>query len=213
MSNHLQCSPCNVTWCSIFPVLLWQHNFFLCFFFNRVCIDFVKWKFYVYILLLSDGGGRFLVSVHPLLLFSHWFWPSLCYPSYISHLIVIMFLFRSQTPFLFHLSDPFTFLVIRTRAPLQESDVPQAQEGATCLGWILAVWLYLFTFHGTSFVWVWNLAMNVGICWNVGQRVHCIHYIFLAFLFSHFPLVSSAFYSFPENIAQLFPNLKPITES
>lgn len=49
--------------------------------------------------------------------------------------------------------------------------------------------------------------------WNVGQRVHCIHYIFLAFPFFHFPLVSSAFYSFPENIAQLFPNLKPITES
>lgn len=34
-----------------------------------------------------------------------------------------------------------------------------------------------------------------------------------SFPFFHFPLVSSAFYSFPENIAQLFPNLKPITES
>lgn len=169
-------------------------------------LDFVKWTFYVYILLLSDCGGRFLVSVHLSLLFSHWFWPSLGYPSYISHLIVILFLFRSQTSFLFHLSDPFTFLVIRTRSPLQESDFPQAQEGATCLGWILAVWLYLFTFHGTFFV-------SLKSRWNVGQRVHWIHYIFLAFLFFHFPLVSSAFYSFPENSAQLFPNLKPITES
>lgn len=78
----------------------------------------------MYILLLSDCGGQFLVSVHLSLLFSHWFWPSLGYPSYISHLIVILFLFRSQTSFLFHLSDPFTFLVIRTRSSLQESRRP-----------------------------------------------------------------------------------------
>ncbi len=159
MSNHLQCSPCNVTWCSIFPVLLWQHNFFLFFFFYRVCLDFVKWKFYVYILLLSDGGGRFLVSVHPLLLFSHWFWPSLCYPSHISHLIVIMFLFRSQTPFLFHLSDPFTFLVIRTRVRRPTSPGRSHLPGVNSGGLVILIHIpwYIFCLSLKSRYECWNM--------------------------------------------------------
>lgn len=95
---------------------------------------------------------------------------------------------------LFHLSDPFTFLVIRTRA------APGVRR-PTSLGWILAVWLYLFTFHGTFFVQVWNL-----------DEMWAKEYT-TSFQLSFFHFVSSAFYSFPENIALLFPNLKPITES
>lgn len=62
-------------------------------------LDFVKRMFYVYILQLSDCEGRFMVSIHLSLLFSHWFWPSLCYPSYISLLIMNLFLFWRQTSF------------------------------------------------------------------------------------------------------------------
>lgn len=133
-------------------------------------------------------GGRFLVSIHLSLLFSHWFWPTLCYSSYISHLIVILFLFRSLTPFFVSSVWPVHISGNQNQSPLQESDVPQAQEGATCLGWILAVWLYLFTFHGTFF-----LEASLKSRWNVGQRVHCIHYIFLAFLFSTFHLCPQHF--------------------
>lgn len=95
---------------------------------------------------------------------------------------------------LFHLSDPFTFLVIRTRA------TPGVQR-LTSLGWILAVWLYLFTFRGTFFLFEFEIFLKCGPESTA------------SFQLSFFDFVSSAFYSFPENVALLFPNLKPITES
>ncbi len=112
----------------------------------------------MYILLLSDCGGRFLVSVHLLLLFSHWFWPSLCYPSYISHLIVIMFLFRSQTPFLFHRSDPFTFLVIRTRAPLQESTSHKPRKEPLAWG---EFWCFGYTYSHSMAHFLFKLEISL----------------------------------------------------
>lgn len=158
---------------------------------KNYALDFVKWTFYVYILQLSDWD-LWSASIS-----------NSCFLTGFGHLSAIHHISRFSSRFcfcsgakllLFHLSDPFTFLVIRTRA------APGVRR-PTSRGWILAVWLYLFTFHGTFFVQVWNLAEM----WAKEYTT--------SFQLSFFHFVSSAFYSFPENIALLFPNLKPITES
>lgn len=59
----------------------------------------------------------------------------------------------------------------------------------------------------------WHIFCEFEISLKCGPKSTLFPLHLSSFPFFHFPLVSSAFYSFPENIAQLFPNLKPITES
>lgn len=147
----------------------------MCIFYSHLTVKVNLWSASISRSCFLTGFGC-LSAIHYISRFSSWF----CFCS-------------GAKLLLFQLSDPFTFLVIRTRA------APGVRR-PTSLGWILAVWLYLFTFHGTFF------CSSLKSRWNVGLSVQ-------SFQLSFFLFVSSAFYSFPENIVQPFSNLKPITES
>lgn len=146
----------------------------MCIFYSHLTVKVDLWSASISRSCFLTGFGC-LSAIHHISRFSSWF--SFC---------------SGAKLFLFQLSDPFTFLVIRTRA------APGVRR-PTSLGWILAVWLYLFTFRGTFF------CSSLKSRWNVGLRVQWVHYIFPAFLF---PLCVLSILQLPRKHCPAFPKFK-----
>lgn len=142
----------------------------MCIFYSHLTVKVNLWSASISHSCFLTGFGC-LSAIHHISRFSSWF----CFCS-------------GAKLLLFQLSDPFTFLVIRTRA------APGVRR-PTSLGWILAVWLYLFTFHATFF------CSSLKSRWNVGLRVQ-------SFQLSFFPLCVLSILKLPRKHCPAFLKFK-----